>query len=210
MHIIPEIVSLCDLKLTWSHSWPQACDIPAFASWALGPQSMPPPHISFECYEEHIIGQWKKKSVDLQCYLLLWYTSIRVTHQGRIQPSLEAQLAQWPMCETLQNHRAPQESFSFTSKSQMHWKLDLMQAQTIPHQTEWKKEIRKERDMTAPGKVEEKVYYRYMGEHRQGQRHPGESRVDMTRLSCAMWERGREKGNQVQETGDPKIQKESG
>lgn len=64
--------------------------------------------------------------------------------------------------------------------------------------------------MTAPGKVEEKVYYRHMGGHSQGQRHPGESRIDMTRLSCAVCERGREKGNQVQEPGGTKIQKESG
>ena len=38
--------------------------------------------------------------------------------------------------------------------------------------------------------VEEKVYYRHVGEHSQRQRHLGESRVDMTRLSCTMWGEG--------------------
>lgn len=38
------------------------------------------------------------------------------------------------------------------------------------------------------GMVDEKVYYRYLGEHRQRQGHLGESREDMTRLNWATWE----------------------
>lgn len=45
--------------------------------------------------------------------------------------------------------------------------------------------------------VEEKLNYRYVGEHsqRQGRGHLGETRVDMITLSWALWERvrGRER-----------------
>lgn len=34
--------------------------------------------------------------------------------------------------------------------------------------------------------VEEKVYYKYLGQHSQGQRHLGECRVDITRLIWAL------------------------
>ena len=42
------------------------------------------------------------------------------------------------------------------------------------------------------GVVEGKVYYRYVGQNSQ-RRTSGESRVDMTRLSCTMWGEGRGK-----------------
>lgn len=44
--------------------------------------------------------------------------------------------------------------------------------------------------------IVEDVYCRYMGQHcqRQGQGHLGESRVLMTRMSCAMWGEAREAG----------------
>lgn len=35
--------------------------------------------------------------------------------------------------------------------------------------------------------VEKKVYYKYVVEHSLSQRQMGETRVDMTRLSWAMW-----------------------
>ena len=40
------------------------------------------------------------------------------------------------------------------------------------------------------GMVEKKVYCRLKGEHSQRQRHLTESRVDVTRLSWAMWGKG--------------------
>ena len=42
--------------------------------------------------------------------------------------------------------------------------------------------------------AEEKVYYRCVEEHSQRQLHLGESRVDVTRLSWAMWGDGEGKG----------------
>lgn len=39
--------------------------------------------------------------------------------------------------------------------------------------------------------VEEEAYYRYTRDHSQRQTHPGESRVDMARMSWAQAERGR-------------------
>lgn len=35
--------------------------------------------------------------------------------------------------------------------------------------------------------VEEKAHCRYVGDHSQRQAHLGESRVDLTRLSCTLW-----------------------
>jgi hypothetical protein len=51
-----------------------------------------------------------------------------------------------------------------------------------------KKEIkRKGKDMTIPRcMVEEKVYYRYVGEHSQRQTHLGESSMDMNGLTWVM------------------------
>lgn len=43
--------------------------------------------------------------------------------------------------------------------------------------------------------VEEEAYYRYTRDHSQRQTHPGESRVDMARMSWAQAERGREREN---------------
>ena len=64
------------------------------------------------------------------------------------------------------------------------------------------------------GMVEEKVYYRYVGEHSQRQKHLGEPRVDMTRLSLAMWggERGRRssKGKPGAAARTSKVQKKVG
>jgi hypothetical protein len=62
--------------------------------------------------------------------------------------------------------------------------------------------------------AEQKVYYRPVGDHSQGQGPLGESRVDIT-LSCAVWERGDRKeegteGGQVQHPGAPQIRKELG
>lgn len=62
--------------------------------------------------------------------------------------------------------------------------------------------------------VEEKSYYRYVGDHSQRQGYQGESRVDRTRLSWAMWDRGeegrRESGNKVQMPGGQEVQKRRG
>ena len=44
--------------------------------------------------------------------------------------------------------------------------------------------------------VEKKVYCLYVGEHSQRQGHLGESRVDMTRLSWAIWQRGSRRGGE--------------
>lgn len=42
--------------------------------------------------------------------------------------------------------------------------------------------------------VEEKVYCKYVGEHSQSQRHLVEYRVDITRLSWAVWGEREKKG----------------
>lgn len=52
------------------------------------------------------------------------------------------------------------------------------------------KRNKKERAWLAPGVEEEEVHYRDVGEHSQRQRHLGESRVDVTRLSWTECGRG--------------------
>lgn len=45
--------------------------------------------------------------------------------------------------------------------------------------------------------IEEKVYGTYMGQHSQSQGHLVKSRVVMSRLSWAMWERGNRYSSKV-------------
>lgn len=62
--------------------------------------------------------------------------------------------------------------------------------------------------------VEEKGYCRYAGEHSQRRGYLGESRVDVTRLSWAMWEKGRarerERGDWSAAARKPTVQKGAG
>lgn len=58
--------------------------------------------------------------------------------------------------------------------------------------------------------VAETIYYSYVGDHSQKQGHLGKARVDMARLSWAMWEqgeRGREERGEPGVAARPKVQK---
>lgn len=79
----------------------------------------------------------------------------------------------------------------------------------------WKKKRRNKKEKKWTwlflGVVEEKDFCRYVGEHRQRQQHLGEYRVDMTKLSWAVWGEAarRRDRNQLEQPGDQGY-KESG
>lgn len=118
-------------------------------------------------------------------------------------------MSDWPLCESRQSE--PWSS-SLHSKGFIH--RDIWYFLNISL-NEKKKRKEKERRGLVLGMVGEKVYCRSVGECSQRQGLLEECRVDMTRLSRAMWggEEGKEKGgkrgegNQVQQPGGPKLQR---
>lgn len=62
----------------------------------------------------------------------------------------------------------------------------------------------KEKNITVPRYSGEGSFYRYSGEQRQRQEHPGVYTVDFTLSHVKWWGRGRREGNQVQQPAGPK------